>query len=107
MTASAAPIVEDGTSALTLTLTNAADLFENSDDSVTITVTLNQGATLQGTGVTNNHNGTFTLTAHSASDLYGLTITPAGEFNGTVTVGVSAVTHDGTAISSPALPRPH
>ena len=100
VTASASPIVEDGTSVLTLAFTNAAGLFENADDSVTVTVTLNQGATLHGTGVTNNHNGTFTLTAHSASDLNGLTITPASEFNGTVTVGVSAVTHDGVAVST-------
>ncbi len=104
ITASAAPTVEDATSKLTLTLTNAADLFEDSTDSVTVTVTLGQGAKLSQTGtgaaVTDNHNGTFTLTAHSTTDLNGLTITPAGEFDGTVTVGVSAVTHDGsTAVS--------
>ena len=100
VTASATPINEDGTSNLTITLTNAAGLFENSDDSVTVTVTLDHGATLHGTGVTDNHDGTFTLTAHSATDLSGLTITPASEFEGTVTVGVSAVAHDGAAVST-------
>jgi hypothetical protein len=101
VTASAAIINEDGTSALTITLTNAAGLFENSDDSVTVTVSLDHGATLHGTGVTDNHNGTFTLTAHSAADLAGLTITPASKFEGTVAVGISAVAHDGTAVSAP------
>jgi phosphoribosylformylglycinamidine (FGAM) synthase PurS component len=103
MTASAAEINEGGASALTLTLTNATDLFENGDDSVTITVSLDQGATLSqaggGAAVTDNHNGTFTLTAASVADLAGLTITPTSEFEGTVNVGVSAVTHDGTAVS--------
>src|SRR4029077_19654388 len=102
VTASATTINEDGTSALTLT--NAAGLFENSDDSVTVTVSLSDGAVLHGTdatAVTDNHDGTFTLTAHSASDLAGLTITPASEFEGTVTVGVSAIAHDGTAVSAP------
>jgi hypothetical protein len=101
VTASAATINEDGSSALTLTLTNADGLFENSDDSVTVTVSLDHGATLHGTGVIDNHNGTFTLTAHSATDLNGLTITPASKFEGTVSVGVSAVTNDGTAVSVP------
>ena len=100
VTASATTINDEGTSALTLTLTNAASLFEDSDDSVTVTVTLNHGATLHGTGVIDNHDGTFTLTATSAAGLNGLTITPASEFSGTVTVGVSAVTHDGTAVST-------
>jgi fibronectin-binding autotransporter adhesin len=95
MTASAVTVNEDGTSALTLTLTNAAGLFEDPDDSVTVTVSLDHGATLHGNGVIDNDNGTFTLIAHSATDLSGLTITPAGEFQGTVTVGVSAVAHDG------------
>jgi hypothetical protein len=103
LTASAATINEDGTSALTLTLSNAAGLFEDSDDSVTVTVSLDHGATLHGTGVIDNHNGTFTLTAHSASDLSGLTITPASEFEGAVSVGVSAVAHDGTAVSAPGI----
>ena len=106
VTASAAEINEGGASALTLSLTNAADLFENGDDSVTITVSLDQGASLSQTGdgaaVTDNHDGTFTLTAHSTADLSGLTITPTGEFEGTVAVGVSAVTHDGTSDSTPA-----
>src|ERR1019366_8814117 len=104
VTAAASTINEDGTSNLTLGLTNAANLFENGDDSVTVTVALSDGATLHGTGVTDNHNGTFTLTAHNATyaaDLSGLTITPASEFEGTVTVGVSAVAHDGTNNSAP------
>ncbi len=100
VTVSAPAINENGTCALTLTLANAADLFENSDDSVTFTVTLNHGATLHGSGVIDNHNGTFTFTAHSVADLNGLTITPVNEFEGTVTVGISAVAHDGTAVSS-------
>ena len=103
VTASAATINEDGTSALTITLTNATDLFENSDDSVTVTVSLSDGATLHGTDVTDNDNGTFTLTAHSAADLSDLTITPASEFEGTVTVGVSAVADDGTAASAEGI----
>src|SRR5258708_5846849 len=99
VTASAATIDEDGTSALTLTLTNAAGLFENGDDSVALTVTLSGGATLHGTGVVDHGAGVFTLTATSAGDLAGLTITPATEFEGTVSIGVSAVAHDGTAVS--------
>ena len=106
VTASATTINEDGTSNLTITLNNATSLFENANDSVTVTVSLSDGATLNGTGVTDNHDGTFTLTAASAADLSGLTITPASEFEGTVTVGVSAVAHDGTAVSAPAPPRP-
>ena len=100
VTASATPIDENGTSALTLTLSNASDLFEDGNDSVTVTVTLDHSATLHGTGVTNNDDGTFTLTAHAATDLTGLTITPASEFEGTVAIGVSAVTRDGTAVSA-------
>ena len=99
VTVSAAPINEDGTSTLTLTLTNATDLFEGSDDSVTLTVTLDHGTTLHGTGVTDNGNGSFTLTAASVADLSGLTITPSSEFEGTIAIGISAVTHDGTAVS--------
>ena len=67
-------------------------------------MTLDQGATLSQTGtgavVTDNHDGSFTLTAASVADLAGLTITPASEFEGTVSVGVSAVAHDGTAVSA-------
>src|SRR5260221_186269 len=42
-------INEDGTSGLTITLSNAAELFENPDDSVTVTVSLDHGAVLNGT----------------------------------------------------------
>src|SRR4029077_19440203 len=49
VTASATTINEDGTSNLTITLTNAANLFENGDDSVTVTVSLSDGASLHGT----------------------------------------------------------
>src|SRR5258707_2835021 len=101
VTASAATINEDGSSKLTLTRTNADGLFENGDDSVTVTVSLDHGATLHGTGVIDNHNGTFTLTAHSATDLNGLTITPASKFEGTVSVGVSAAMQDRPAGASP------
>ena len=101
VTATASEICEGGTSNLTITLSNAPDLFENADDSVVVTVSLSDGAVLQGSGVHDNCNGTFTLTAHSATDLSGLTITPASEFEGSVTVGVSALAHDGTAVSNP------
>jgi hypothetical protein len=40
-------------------LSNAADLFENGDDSVALTVTLSEGATLHGAGVTDNGKGTY------------------------------------------------
>src|SRR4029077_7271767 len=100
VTASATEINEDGTSDLTITLTNADQLFENSDDSVTVTVSLSDGAALHGTGVADNGDGTFTLTAHSADDLSGLTITPASEFEGTVSIGGSATAHDGSADST-------
>src|SRR5207245_1481567 len=96
VTASATTIDEDGTSGLTVTLTNAAHLFENPGDSVTVTVTLSDGATLHGAGVSNLGGGVFELTATSAGDLSGLTITPATEFEGSVSIGVSAVAHDGT-----------
>src|SRR5207237_648657 len=79
VTASASAIDEGGSSTLSLGLTNAAGLFENGDDSVTITVTLDHGATLSQTGsgaaVTDQLDGTFTLTAPSTADLAGLTIT--------------------------------
>jgi hypothetical protein len=101
VTATASEICEGGTSNLTITLSNAPDLFENADDSVVVTVSLSDGAVLQGSGVHDNCNGTFTLTAHSTTDLSGLTITPASEFEGVVTVGVSALAHDGTAVSNP------
>ena len=101
VTASASTINEDGTSNLTLALTNAGALFENSDDSVTVTMSLSNGATLHGAGVSSLGGGVFTLTALSPTDLNGLTITPASEFDGTVHVGVSAVAHDGTATSRP------
>jgi hypothetical protein len=103
VTASASEINEDGTSNLTIGLSNAASLFENLDDSVTVTVSLDNGATLYGTGVSSLGGGVFTLTATSTADLNGLTITPASEFEGSVHVGVSAITHDGTAVSSRAL----
>ena len=94
VTASTVAINEGQSSALTLGLTNAATLFEDSNDSTTITVTLSDGATLTRTGsgaaVHDNGDGTFTLTATSVADpLAGLTITPTDE--GTVTVDVSAL----------------
>ena len=111
VTASTQPINENGSGTLTLGLTNAAGLFENSNDNVTITVTLDHGATLTQTGsgavVTDHHDGTFTLTATSLSDLGGLTITPPSEFEGTIAVGVSALTHDGTAVSTAGTASPH
>src|SRR5207302_328196 len=88
VSASATTINEDGTSNLTITLSNASGLFENPDDSVSLTVTLSDGATLHGTGVVNNGDGTFSLTATSTADLSGLTITPASEFEGSVSVDV-------------------
>ncbi len=104
VTVSAPAANENGSSTLVLGLTNAAELFANSADSVTLTVALDHGATLSQTGtgaaVIDNHNGTFTLTATSVADLNGLTITPATEFDGTVTVDVSAVTHDGAVVSA-------
>lgn len=63
-------------------LSNAADLFENGDDSVALTVTLSEGATLHGAGVTDNGKGTYSLAATSVADLHGLTITPAAELEG-------------------------
>src|SRR5205085_1153657 len=91
VTAAASEISEGGTSALTLTLPNAAGLFENPDDSVTVTVSLSDGAVLIGTGVSGHPSGTFALSAAVAAALHGLTITPTSEFEGSVTVGVSAV----------------
>src|SRR6202008_2322587 len=85
---------------LSITLTNASDVFENPDDSVTVTVTLDQGATLNGAGVPTLGGGVFHLTATPTADLNGLTITPASEFEGQVSVNVSAVAHDGSAVSS-------
>ena len=103
VTASAQPINEDGTGTLALAFTNATNVFENGENSVTVKVSLDHGATLSQTGngaaVTDNHDGTFTLTAHSVADLAGLTITPASWFVGKVDIAVSAVTNDGTAVS--------
>ena len=102
VTASAATINENGSSTLTLGLTNAAALFEDTtDDSVTITVTLDHGATLTSSGptVTDLGGGKFQLTVTNASQLTGLTITPPTEFDGTVHIGVSAVASDGSSTS--------
>src|SRR5207244_1705562 len=76
VTAAATTINEDGTSNLTITLTNASGLFEDGNDSVTVTVSLDLVAVLHGSGVADNGDGTFTITAHSADDLSNLTITP-------------------------------
>jgi FecR protein len=102
VTASAATINENGSSTLTLGLTNAAALFEDTtDDSVTITVTLDHGATLTSSGptVTDLGGGKFQLTVTNASQLTGLTVTPPSEFEGTVHIGVSAVASDGSSTS--------
>ena len=102
VTASAATINENGSSTLTLGLTNAAALFEDTtDDSVTVTVTLDHGATLTSSGptVTDLGGGKFQLTVTNASQLTGLTITPPANFDGTVHIGVSAVASDGSAVS--------
>ena len=102
VTASAATTNENGSSTLTLGLTNAAALFEDTtDDSVTITVTLDHGATLTSSGptVTDLGGGKFQLTVTNASQLTGLTITPPTEFDGTVHIGVSAVASDGSSTS--------
>ena len=102
VTASAATINENGSSTLTLGLTNAAALFEDTtDDSVTVTVTLDHGATLTSSGptVTDLGGGKFQLTVTNASQLTGLTITPPTEFDGTVHIGVSAVASDGSSTS--------
>src|SRR5438045_2243635 len=69
VSAVASSISDDGTSALTITLNNAAELFENGDDSVSLTVTLSDGATLNGAGVTDNMNGSFSLTVTAADQL--------------------------------------
>src|SRR5207237_830320 len=100
VSAVASTISEDGTSALTITLNNAAELFENGDDSVSLTVTLSDGATLNGAGVTDNMNGSFSLTVTAADQLAGLTITPVESFEGTVAIGVSATAHDGLSDAS-------
>ncbi|MGN6748653.1 MAG: hypothetical protein ACTHJS_08675 [Xanthobacteraceae bacterium] len=104
VTASAVAIDEGHSSTLTLGLANASTLFEDPDDSVVITVTLSNGATLTQTGggaaVIDNPDGTFTVTATKLADLAGLTITPTSEFEGTVTVGVSAVAHDGSSTAT-------
>src|SRR4029077_7388043 len=102
VTASAATINENGSSTLTLGLTNAAALLEDTtDDSVTVTVTLDHGATLTSSGptVTDLGGGKFQLTVTNASQLTGLTVTPASEFEGTVHIGVSAVASDGSSTS--------
>src|SRR5260221_10744842 len=93
-----------GSGVCTTELSNAAELFENPDDSVTVTVSLDHGAVLNGTGVVDNGNGTFTITAHQASDLSGLTITPVESFEGTVAIGVSAVAHDRSEDHTSGLP---
>src|SRR5260370_24341037 len=85
----------------TLFRSNATSLFENGDDSVVITVTLDHGATLHGSGVIDNHDGTFTLTAHSAAGLRHLSITPTLEFHITRTAWVTECTQD-----LPAGPTP-
>src|SRR5260221_9983662 len=64
-------------------------------------------AIFNGAGVTSLGGGVFTLTATSVADLAGLTITPANEFEGTVTVGVSAIASDGAAVSTAGTRTPH
>src|SRR5262249_60075484 len=47
--------------------------------------------------VTNNGEGTFTLTAHWEAYLAGLTITRTSELEGPVSGGLPAVAHDGSS----------
>jgi len=102
VTASAAATTEDNPGALVIGLGNAADLFEDNDDSVTVTVSLSDGATLlqNGAAVAADSQGNFTLTAHSVSDLANLTVRPPSEFEGDIAVTVRATAHDGAASSA-------
>src|SRR5260370_24994773 len=87
----------DGPTNLTITLSNASDLFEDGNDSVTVTVSLSDGASLHGAIVRANDYTPVTLTATTPSAPSGLTITPATEFEGSVSIGGSAVAHDAAA----------
>src|SRR5712671_817431 len=102
VTVSAAETTEDHPGALVIGLGNAADLFEDNDDTVTVTVSLSDGATLlqDGTAVAGDTQGNFTLTAHAISDLANLSVQPAGGFEGQIGIIVSATTHDGAVVST-------
>ena len=103
VTASAAAADENGTSALTLAFGDAATLFakrRQRDGEGVAGPWRKADADRHRRSVTDNGDGTFTLTAHSVADLSGLTITPASEFEGTVQVGVSAVAQVGTVDSA-------
>jgi hypothetical protein len=93
---------EDSPTPLTITLDKPANLFEDADDSVVMSVTLSNGATLldNGVAVTPDKNGDFSITAHSLDDLAHLSVLPASEFEGTINVTVKTQAHDGTATTA-------
>src|SRR5438270_63921 len=93
-------IDNEGPTCVITSLTNAANLFEDGNDSVTVTVTLSDHATLNGAGVTDNGDRTITRPNSTHSQLAYPTISPTNEFEGTVSVGVSALAHDGSAVSA-------
>jgi len=103
LTASAATVDEDHSSALSISLTNAADLFEDGNDSVSVTIHgLPAGAVVKQGAVTLTADGSgdYHLTATSAAGLAGVTVTPPTEFEGAINFTVSAQAHDGSSASS-------
>src|SRR5262245_45850025 len=100
VSASATEIPEDGVRALRITVVTASELFARGQDSVSVTVTLSDGATLHGNGVTAQGGVVFTLTAQSFADLSGLTITPVPDFLRDALPILSAQGHDGPSVSA-------
>src|SRR5258708_10241507 len=77
VSASATTINEDGTSDLTITLNNAAGLFENPDDSVSSTETTSELHSPHHTVCRHQLENTYTQTGNSAADLSVTNISPA------------------------------
>src|SRR5260221_37396 len=91
-TAAAATINEDGTSAVTISITNLAELAEDGTDTVTVKITGLPNLSQNGSALTANPDGSFTLTVHTATaatDLAGLTTTPAASFEGSIPFNVA------------------
>ena len=102
-TAAAVAIDEDGTSAVTISIANLAELTEDGTDTLTVKISGLPNLSQNGHAVTANEDGSFTLTVHSAtaaSDLSGLTTTPAASFEGSIPFNVAVTAHDGTVDSA-------
>ena len=100
VTATAAPVNEDHSSALSITINNLAAALENPDDSASVKITgVPAGATLS--AGTLNLDGSWTLTP---AQLAGLSLTPVADFEGTLHLTVTTTFNDGSASNFTTTP---